>query len=98
MNPANNSVKLGMVVGIVVPVVAFFFFYFYYIGDFGNPAYYFDYIFRMNIFTKMVSLSLIPNLVAFFFFIQRDRLYSARGVLGATFLFGFVMLLLFLLH
>ncbi len=49
---------------------------------------------EMNMLSKVVSLTAIPNLLLFFLFIWTKRNYSARGVVFATFLLAFVMLIL----
>ena len=47
-----------------------------------------DYLIDTQVFTKIVSLCVIPNLVFFFIFIWLNYLYSARGVLMATIFFA----------
>ena len=49
---------------------------------------------EMKMLSKVVSLTAIPNLLLFFLFIWAKRNFSARGVLFATFLLAFVMLIL----
>ena len=47
-----------------------------------------------NVLSKIVSLAALPNLLLFFLFIWTDRTFSARGVIFATLLLAFVMLVL----
>ena len=49
---------------------------------------------EMKMLSKVVSLTAIPNLLLFFLFIWTKRNFSARGVIFATFLLAFVMLIL----
>ena len=49
---------------------------------------------QMDMLSKVVSLTAIPNLLLFFLFIWTKRNFSARGVIFATFLLAFVMLIL----
>ncbi|MCK4879987.1 MAG: hypothetical protein KAS82_04975 [Bacteroidales bacterium] len=49
---------------------------------------------QLKMLSKMVSLATIPNLLLFFLFIWTNRNFSARGVIFATFLLAFVMLIL----
>jgi hypothetical protein len=49
---------------------------------------------EMKMLSKVVSLTAIPNLLLFFLFIWTKRNFSARGVVFATFLLAFVMLIL----
>ncbi|MCK5066773.1 MAG: hypothetical protein KAR16_05020 [Bacteroidales bacterium] len=48
----------------------------------------------LGMLTKVLSLATIPNLLLFFLFIWTQRNFSARGVIFATLLMAFVMLVL----
>lgn len=49
---------------------------------------------QLHMLSKLISLSVIPNLLLFFLFIWTNRNLSARGVIFATLLLAFVMLIL----
>jgi len=49
---------------------------------------------RLHMLSKLISLSVIPNLLLFFLFIWSGRNHSARGVIFATLLLAFLMLIL----
>ena len=49
---------------------------------------------QMDMLSKVVSLAAIPNLLLFFIFIWTNRNFSARGVIFATLLLAFLMLIL----
>ena len=49
---------------------------------------------QLGMLSKVISLSAIPNLLLFFIYIWTNRNFSARGVIFATFLLAFVMLIL----
>jgi hypothetical protein len=49
---------------------------------------------KLQMLSKLVSLSSIPNLLFFFLFIWTNRNFSARGVIFATLLLAFLMLIL----
>ena len=49
---------------------------------------------QMRMLSKVVSLAAIPNLLLFFIFIWTNRNFSARGVIFATFLLAFIMIIL----
>jgi len=49
---------------------------------------------QMDMLSKVVSLTAIPNLLLFFLFIWTNRNFSARGVIFATLLLAFIMLIL----
>lgn len=49
---------------------------------------------QMGMLSKVVSLAAIPNLLLFFLFIWTKRNFAARGVIFATLLLAFLMLIL----
>jgi hypothetical protein len=49
---------------------------------------------RLKMLSKVVSLSVIPNLLLFFIFIWTSRNFSARGVIFSTLLLALVMVIL----
>ena len=49
---------------------------------------------QFGLLSKVVSLAAIPNLLLFFLFIWTDRTFSSRGVIFATLLLAFLMLVL----
>ena len=49
---------------------------------------------QMRMLSKVVSLSVLPNLLLFFIFIWTNRNFSARGVIFATLLLALFMLIL----
>ena len=49
---------------------------------------------RSGLLAKVVSLAAIPNLLLFFLFNWTDRTFSSRGVIFATLVLAFLMLVL----
>lgn len=88
-----NSQKIGFLLGVLLPVVSFLGFYFIRYGDIPLMEF-IKYIYFRGVISPLISLNILPNLVAFFVFIRMDYLFSARGVLVATFLFAVVVLIL----
>jgi hypothetical protein len=83
----------GVLFGIIIPAVALYIFYkikydHMELGEFITSFH------EMGILTHIISLSVIPNLVLFFLFMQRNYLKGGRGVLLATFLFAFLVLII----
>lgn len=84
---------VGWLTGLFAPVIGFYVF----------CAIYFDRVSIMEcirIFSEreviphVISLSAIINLVFFFTFLKMNRDHSAHGVLGATFLYVFIVIYL----
>lgn len=88
-----NSLKLGLLLGIVLPLLVMVGFYFWKF-DAMDFQYFWDKLFEMNIFSKFLSVCVYPNLLLFFVFIWKNRLLSARGVLLATFILAFVVMII----
>jgi len=74
---------IGLVLGMVVPMLTFFGIY-----QFGYPSQsmvsFYAMITAKAFFTQILSLAVIPNVAVFFIFIWTNKLNAARGVLAAT--------------
>lgn len=86
-----DKLWIGLVSGIVVPMIALSCYYFARYSDLSLVDFFQVYK-NLGILTHIISLSILPNLLVFFLFIRQNNLKSARGVLMATFLFTFVVL------
>lgn len=88
-----NRLSLGLILGIVIPLLGFLVIYFTKVYPTGilklftNPQ-------LKPALPKLLSLCVILNLLLFFIFIRKNFLYSARGVLMATFIMAFFILIL----
>ncbi len=80
----KNSVITGIICGIIIPSIVFFLLHSFTFNR-VTPEYIFS---SPGIVAKLLSLSLLGNLAAFFLFLKYDFELSARGVLFATFIFG----------
>lgn len=80
----KNSVITGIICGILVPSIVFYLLHTFTFNR-VTPEYLFS---SPGIVAKLLSLSLLGNLAAFFLFLKYDYELSARGVLFATFIFG----------
>ena len=93
MMSRKHKILLGGISGLIMPFIAAFFYYkasfdqYKYIGFFQKAV-------ELGIHAELLSLSVIPNLLLFFVFIWTNRLYHARGVLLATFLYAFFVMAL----
>ena len=85
-----NSMVSGLLPGILLPLVTLVIFWMVrYDGGFAEFLTQFS---RMGILSKVLSLCILPNLLLFFIFIWTNRTFSARGVIFATIIMAFVML------
>ena len=82
----------GLIPGILLPVITMIGFwlvrfdegFFEFLSHFQN----------VGMLSKVLSLCTIPNLLLFFLFIWTNRSFSARGVIFATLVIAFVMIVL----
>ena len=87
-----NTILYGLVPGVVLPILTLLVFWMVR-SDSGLVKFLVDFQ-RLGMLSKVVSLTAIPNLLLFFLFIWTNRNISARGVVFATLLLAFVMLIL----
>ena len=89
----KDSKLTGLFSGLIAPFIGF---YFYYLLSFRYMSFraYVDRIMEFGLLSGVISLSIIANLVLFFWFLRIKADNSAYGVIGATFLYGLVIVYL----
>jgi hypothetical protein len=92
MSKRFDNIYLGFVLGVLVPITTLAIVYVHTFHNYSVKEFFY-YIKTMNIMTKLFSLCVIPNLGLFFLFIWPNYLKSARGVLTATFLVAFFVVI-----
>ncbi|TVR72600.1 MAG: hypothetical protein EA408_06585 [Marinilabiliales bacterium] len=90
--PELNSQTTGLVAGLVLPLLTFLVFYLIRYGDISIPEF-IRYVWFRGILASLLSLNILPNLAIFYLFIRKNYLFSARGVLFATFSYAGVILI-----
>ncbi|MDP2335635.1 MAG: hypothetical protein Q8N05_04125 [Bacteroidota bacterium] len=87
-----DRILIGWSVGIIVPLIIFLITYqVKYSGmDFIN---YLKSMWQMKILLKLLSLCVFPNLGFFFLFYRLKYDMAARGVIMATFMYAFLVLI-----
>lgn len=87
-----DTVGIGVLTGLILPIAIFFIVYL--IGE--NEMSFTNYIsgmWRMQALVKIGSLCVFTNVAAFWIFLRLKYEKAARGVLGATILYAFVVLI-----
>ena len=87
-----NTEKIGLISGLIIPVITIIIFYF--VRNPKSLEIFINRIIGVNIYSELVSVCVVPNLLLFFIFIWTDRMYSARGVIGATFIYAIIIVIL----
>ena len=87
MKSKYDNQKLGLIIGLLAPIITMFLIYLFAFNQY-NFKELIDVLLAKRVFTKIVSLCVIPNLAFFFLFINKYYHRSARGVLTATIIFA----------
>lgn len=90
MKSKVNNVFLGVVLGLIVPIITVFFAYKIRFNQYELQDF-FVLMVQKKILSSLLSICVIPNLLVFMVFIWLNYLYSARGVLLSTFIVGFII-------
>jgi len=83
---------LGFVIGIMLPLVVFFAVYYFEKKD-TSLSQYINGLWQLNALIKLMSLCVFINLGVFWYFLRKKHEASARGVLGATLFYAFLVLI-----
>lgn len=93
-----NKLWLGLVVGLLLPIISSF--------VIVKTRFHGDYsygqllvvLFRMYSFGKLLSISVLPNLLFFFIILKTNWMFTARGIVIATAIYATGMMILFLVQ
>ena len=93
-----NVAALGLLVGIIFPVIAILVLFFFWptSGTFGDYMHTFVSVnnsYDMNKASKVLSLSMIANLIPFYFFLNKKYFLAVRGILMSMILFFLLFVL-----
>ena len=93
-----DSAVIGLITGLIFPVLGLLVLYFLWSGN-SNLASYcamftdFKSPIRMESASKAISLSMIANLIPFYFFLNRKQYMTVRGILISMLLIGVLIVL-----
>ncbi|MFT4061549.1 MAG: hypothetical protein QM642_04245 [Edaphocola sp.] len=94
----EDNALLGLLVGLLFPLLAVLVLYFVWSGHTSLTDYLgmfasFDSPWKLNEASKILSLATISNLVPFYFFLNRKCYQTTRGILVSMFLLGVLFVL-----
>jgi len=91
----NKDFIKGLLIGLVVPVVAFYFYTTLVLkSDFETGV---KQLLHDNLMTQVISLNVLANLIPMFVFNNRGENQALKGVVGATLLYALVISILYFL-
>jgi hypothetical protein len=87
-----NTQPVGLIMGLIAPVIVFLGFY---VFKYSGITFFefLDFLISRNVIVQVLSICVIINLLLFFIFIWTNRLYAARGVILATFIYAIVVVI-----
>lgn len=92
MNCKCNKLYIGIIIGLILPMIMSFILYVsLYHGRLEYSAFLVRLIEQGSI-GKLLSISVLPNLIVFFVAINLERLLAARGIVTATLLYVVLVL------
>lgn len=87
-----DTVGAGLTAGLILPLIIFLFVYLVRDPEISFSEY-LSSLWRIHALIKVGSLCVFANLAAFWIFLKIKYERAARGVLGATLLYAFVVLI-----
>lgn len=81
----------GFLPGLLLPVIGSYIYYLLFFNLMGLQKF-IDHIISNNLFIGVLSIGVILNLGLFFIYYQLEKDRSAQGVIGATFIYAFIVL------
>jgi hypothetical protein len=89
----KDSTILGLIIGLIAPLLVIFGFWKYQFGHTSLIGFY-EVMVQSNNLPGLISIGLLGNLAAFFLFYRQKLDISARGVIMATFFYGLIIVVL----
>jgi hypothetical protein len=89
----KDTVIIGALAGITGPSLVMFIFY---LTNFRSDPFlsFLSSAVSSGLLSPLLSLCALINLGSFYLFLQFNRLYSARGVILSTFIYGLIIVIL----
>jgi hypothetical protein len=87
-----NTQPVGLALGLIAPMIVFLGFYFFKYSEIHFSEF-LDFLISRNVIVQVLSICVIINLLLFFIFIWTNRLYAARGVIMATFIYAIIVVI-----
>lgn len=91
MNCKCNKLIIGIIIGLILPVITAGAIYLsLYNGKIGFIEF-LSRLMQVNGMGKLLSISVLSNMIVFFIAVNTERLLAARGILTSTIIYGVVV-------
>lgn len=94
MNCKCNKLYIGLLIGLVLPIITTYLIFYFRFGDTMEYGEFINQLIRAQGLTKLLSVSVLPNLLFFLLAIKLERLLAARGIVTATLLYAIAVIIL----
>ena len=95
----KDNLQLGLIMGLVAPVIAMFLYYLVMLARLINLQEYIYYLkTNKSLLTGVSSVSLIANAILFTIYINSKRDKTAKGIFVSTLVYGIAVLLIKLIR
>lgn len=89
----KDSTILGFIIGLISPIIVMLIYWNFNFGHMSLLGFK-DLMVESTNLPGLISIGLLGNLVGFFVFYKMELDVSARGVIGATFFYGLLIVIL----
>ncbi len=91
-----NKPAVGLLCGIILPIIAFiaFFSYAYFTGENISLIDYFNMLKETDTIIPILSVCILPNLILYFIFKKIDYWYAIKGVIISVFIYTILVVVI----
>lgn len=93
MTKQNKQLLTGSILGLIIPILGIILFWLAKYADWN----FFEFIrlaYNRGLLAAIISVTLVPNLGVFFYFMQQDKIKGSQGVILASILWGALIVIL----
>ncbi len=91
MNCKCNKLIIGIIIGLILPIITAGVLY---LSLFKGKIEFMEFLFRLmevDGMGKLISISVLSNMIVFLIAVNTERLLAARGILTSTVIYGLVV-------
>lgn len=88
---SRDKFLTGFIPGLILPIIGFYLYFLLFFG-YMNFMGFFKHVYGSGHAISVLSLGVILNLALFFSFYQLEMDRAAKGVIGSTFIYAFLVL------